>query len=151
MTVSDLLKNPQQINNLIENNPKFVKSLSKKTLLKLIEKVDNAETIYKIAILKKLKLPSEKEQLLIPFDILAFDYLIQVKKTKWKEFEEKIALRNSLIALRYAQEILKDRFKEAEPLIIKSTHFKEYIKFLTNIKKLEEFKKDYPLLFVYDE
>jgi hypothetical protein len=150
MNVSDLLKNPQQLDNLIETNSRFIKSLPEKTLLKLIEKVNKAETLYKIAILRNIKLPPEKEQLLIPLDIFAFDYLIQVKKDKWREFEEEIALRNSLIALKYAQEILKDRFKEAEPLIIKSSHFKEYIKFLNDIKKLEEFKKDYPSLFTYE-
>jgi hypothetical protein len=150
MNISDLLKNPQQLDNLIETNSHFIKSLPKKTLLKLIERINKAETLYKIAILRNMKLPPEKEHLLIPFDIFAFDYLIQIKKDKWEEFEKEVALRNSLIALKYAQEILKDRFKEAEPLIIKSSHFKDYMNFLEKIGKLEEFKKDYPLLFIYE-
>jgi hypothetical protein len=146
MDILDLLKNPQQLNDLIETNSHFIESLPEKTLLKLIEKINKAETLYRIAILRNMKLPPEKEQLLIPFDILSFDYLIRIKKAKWEEFEEKVARRNSLMALKYAQEILKDRFKKAEPLIIKSNYLKEYIKFLNDIKKLDEFKKDYPFI-----
>jgi len=146
MDILDLLKNPQQLNDLIETNSHFIESLPEKTLLKLIEKINKAETLYRIAILRNMKLPPEKEQLLIPFDILSFDYLIRIKKAKWEEFEEKVACRNSLMALKYAQEILKDRFKKAEPLIIKSNYLKEYIKFLNDIKKLDEFKKDYPFI-----
>jgi len=151
MNLSNLLKNPQLIEQELRNNYDLIMRLSKKTLLKLIKNIEDPEIIYRVAIYKKIKLPPEKEQILVKFSILAFDYLIKVKKERWIELENIIATSNSQMSLDYAKTILKDRFPLAENLIIKSTHLKEYLSFLKQINKFNEFKKDYPTLFVDEQ
>ncbi|MEM4511421.1 MAG: hypothetical protein QXD25_01260 [Nanopusillaceae archaeon] len=143
MNISDLLKNPQEIDKKVE---KFFDKFSSDELEKIIPYLTSPILLYKCAIKIGKQLPPEKEKSLLVHPILAHQYNLKIKKQKWKELEEVIKCYSEL-ALEYAYFILNDRFKEGESSIIVSPKsLKIYIKFLKSIDKLEEFYNDYPFL-----
>jgi hypothetical protein len=71
-------------------------------------------------------------------------YALVIMKGRFEKGEASISKRSDTSFI-YASRILKDRFKEGEKVIIKNkTYLQNYIRFLKEIGKLEEFLNDYP-------
>ena len=95
---------------------------------------------------KILKGPFPKgEEYAIAQDLYAsYYYARDVLKGPFPKGEDAIS-ENSELSYAYAQNILKDRFKKGEETIINDKKvLKEYMKFLKQIGKLDEFLEDHP-------
>jgi uncharacterized membrane protein len=80
----------------------------------------------------------------------SFHYADKIIKGRWEKGEDAIAS-DSWSATNYARDVLRDRFKKGEEVIIKDRHYlNEYIKFLKQIGKLDEFLKDHPEVKVHE-
>jgi len=84
------------------------------------------------------------EDALAQNSLSSLKYALLIMKGRFEKGEISISKRSDTSFI-YTTRILRDRFKEGERAIIKNkTYLQNYVKFLKEIGKLEEFLNDYP-------
>jgi len=109
----------------------------------LLKDADKAKEILEDALVDKNK---ELAELLIPIakdPWLTYGYAYLIKKPVKDEWENIIA-QDPQSSCSYAIDILHKPFIKGEGVIIKSMWLNEYVDFLKEIGKLNEFLKDHP-------
>jgi len=141
MNISDLLKNPSKAKSLLE---KALENKDKELVEILIPLVKDSRLIYFYALkIAKGKIKDEWEDTIASDPTYSYWYSNNVLKGSFPKGEDIIAT-DHYTAYSYAKNVLKDRFIKGEEAITNSFWVKEYMKFLKEINKLEEFLNDYP-------
>jgi len=168
MDIGDLLKNPDKLKEALR---RAIGNNDKKLAETLIPIVRNPELTYLYAAkIIKGKIKDEWEDIIAQDDVYSFYYARNILNGPFPKGEDVIAqdpyssyyyakdvlngpfpkgedaiATNRDLPYYYAKEILKDRFRKGEKAIINYGRFlKEYIEFLKEIGKLDEFLKDHP-------
>ncbi|MEM3509400.1 MAG: hypothetical protein QXL51_00665 [Candidatus Aenigmatarchaeota archaeon] len=170
MNISDLLKDPQKLEEIFE---KALKERNKELAHLLIPYIKDLYLIYEYA--RKIvegKVDDELENIIAQDPEYSFYYALNVLKGPflkgedvivknpqysylyafdviggpWPKGEDAIT-QSAYFSYQYAKEVLNDRFKKGEDVIIKDRfHLDYYLDFLKSRGKLEEFYRDHPEL-----
>jgi len=168
MNITDLLKDPNKIKKVLW---KAIKDKNKEAAETLISVVKDPELTYEYARnIVKGKIKDEWEDIIATNPTYSYRYAEKVLKGPFPKGEDSIAkdywcsyyyayevlkgpfpkgedviAKNPNYSYLYADLILKDRFIEREKAIIRNRNYlKDYMKFLKQIGKLEEFLNDHP-------
>jgi hypothetical protein len=169
MNISDLLKDPNKAKEVLE---KAINSKDKELAELLIPIVKDPFLTYRYANeIVKGKIKNEWEDIIAQDSKISLDYALKVLHDPFPKGEDAIAQdpysayqyaryvlygpfpkgedaisKDTYFSYGYAKEVLKDRFKKSERTIINGEKYliKDYMKFLKQIGKLNEFLKDHP-------
>jgi len=106
------------------------------------EALNSPEKAYNYAFKVKGRFP-EGEPIIAKSPKYAYYYARDVIKERFPKGEPAIA-KDFYFACLYAKFVIKGRFLEGEAVIINSNYFDDYVEFLKEINKLDEFLKDHP-------
>jgi len=141
MNISDLLKNKDKVIKVLE---KAIDKENKEVAETLIPIVKDPRLTYKYARdIVKSKIKDEWEDIIIQDADVTYWYVRDVIRDPFPKGED-IMSKDAIVGFYYAENILRDRFIKGEKTIIKSIWLDNYVNFLKEIGKLDEFLKDHP-------
>ena len=142
MDVNDLLKNPDKLKKVLREAIWYNDRKLAEALIPLV-KNPHLTYLYASEIIKG-KIKDEWEDIIAQNEVYSFHYAKNILKGKFEKGEEVIS-KSTEYSFHYAQNILKSRFEEGEESIIKDNYYlKNYVEFLKQIGRLDEFLKDHP-------
>jgi len=140
MNIADLLKDSNKAKEILDD---ALGDKNKELAEILIPIAKDPYLTYSYAYLINKLIKDEWEDIIAQDSGSSCSYAIDILHKPFIKGENAIA-RDPGYSYYYAIEVLKDRFIKGEKTIIKSKWLNEYVRFLKNKNKLNEFLKDHP-------